>query len=124
MSNVDRFLKAQNSSYAGLSFCSRRIACGSKSGHWMWYVFPQIEGLGSSGPANAFAIGGEEEAAEFLRNPELRSRLFTITEVVAKQLSVGRATSFERLMGSHIDAKKVVSSLTLLRARCKETSPS
>jgi uncharacterized protein (DUF1810 family) len=66
-----------------------------------------------SGMSQAFAIDGEEEAAAFLRDAELRSRLLTITSTVAEELSTGRVPSLRTLMGSDIDAMKVVSSLTL-----------
>jgi len=58
-----------------------------------------------------FAIDGTEEAIEFLRDPVLCSRLVTIAQAVAEQLRKGKA--LRGLMGSDIDAKKVVSSLTL-----------
>ena len=66
-----------------------------------------------SGMTQRFALDGAEEAAEFLRDDELRSRLLTITGAVAEQLSSGRVASLRTLMGSDIDAKKIVSSLTL-----------
>jgi uncharacterized protein (DUF1810 family) len=62
-----------------------------------------------------YALEGEEEAAEYLRDPELRSRLITIAAVVAEQLTSEKPKSLAALMGSHIDAKKLVSSLTLFR---------
>ena len=69
--------------------------------------------MGTSESAQTFALQGEEEAAEFLRDPELRARLLTISRAVAEQVKTGRAKSLRVLMGSDIDAKKVVSSLTL-----------
>ena len=70
-----------------------------KRGHWIWYVFPQIDGLGMSGLSQAFALDGEEEAAEFLRDSELRSRLLTIASTVADQLGTGRAQSLRHTDG-------------------------
>ena len=113
MSRLERFREAQNSSYAGFESALAELRSGGKSGHWIWYVFPQIDGLGMSGLSQAFALDGEEEAAAFLRDAELRSRLLTIASTVAEQLSTGRVPSLRTLMGSDIDAKKVVSSLTL-----------
>src|SRR5262249_28591133 len=84
-----------------------------KRGHWIWYVFPQIDGLGTSGMSAGFALKGEEEAAEFLRDAELRSRLLAITRVVAELLLTGQERSLGALMASDLDARKVVSSLTL-----------
>ena len=115
MSRIERFREAQNSPHAGFESALDELRSGGKRGHWIWYVFPQIAGLGTSEAARAFALSGEEEAAEFLRDPELRSRLFAITEVVAEQLTAGRVKSLPALMGSDIDARKVVSSLTLFR---------
>ena len=113
MTRLERFREAQNSSSAGFDSALAELRSGGKSGHWIWYVFPQIDGLGMSGLSQAFALDGEEEAVEFLRDPELRSRLLTIASTVAEQLSTGRVASLRTLMGSDIDAKKVVSSLTL-----------
>ena len=111
MAGLDRFREAQNSSYEGFDSALEEVRTGGKSGHWIWYVFPQISRLGRSHDSQTFAIDGEEEAVEFLRDLELRSRLLTIAHAVAEQLRTGKALS--ALMGSDIDAKKVVSSLTL-----------
>jgi uncharacterized protein (DUF1810 family) len=113
MSRLERFKSAQDSSRSGFQSALDEIRSGGKTGHWIWYVFPQLAGLGSSGPAQLFAIDGEEEAAEFLHDAELRSRLLTITAAVAEQLRTRKATSLGALMGSDIDARKIVSSLTL-----------
>ena len=112
MSRLERFREAQNSSHAGFESALEELRTGGKRGHWIWYVFPQIEGLGTSAAARTFALDGEEEAVEFLREQELRSRLLTIAQAVAEELTTGRA-KLQTLMGSDIDARKVVSSLTL-----------
>jgi uncharacterized protein (DUF1810 family) len=111
VASLDRFKDAQDSSYEGFEFALDGVRTGGKSGHWIWYVFPQIDGLGTSGASQTFAIDGEEEAAEFLRDSELRSRFLRIAQAVDEQLKTGKA--LRALMGSDIDAKKVVSSLTL-----------
>jgi uncharacterized protein (DUF1810 family) len=113
MSRLDRFKEAQGFPHAGFESALSELRSGGKRGHWIWYVFPQISGLGASGISQRFAIEGEDEAAEFLRDSELRSRLLTISATVADQLRTGKATSLRMLMGSDIDATKVVSSLTL-----------
>jgi uncharacterized protein (DUF1810 family) len=113
MSRLDRFKDAQNDSQAGFASALGEVRRGRKVGHWIWYVFPQISGLGSSGPSMRFAIDDEDEAAEFLRDAELRGRLLTISDAVAEQLKAGKPSSLAALMGSDIDARKVVSSLTL-----------
>lgn len=113
MPRLEHFREAQNSRHAGFESALEELRTGGKRGHWIWYVFPQIEGLGTSAAARTFALSGEEEAAEFLRDAELRSRLLTITQAVAEELATGRTKSLRTLMGSDIDARKVVSSLTL-----------
>ena len=114
MSQLDRFHVAQASSDSGFESALEQLQTGGKRGHWIWYVFPQIKGLGGmSVPSQTFALDGAQEAAEFLRDAELRSRLLRITRVVAEQLRTGATKSLLALMGSDIDAKKVVSSLTL-----------
>lgn len=113
MSRLERFKAAQNSSRSGFESALDEIRTGGKRSHWIWYVFPQLDGLGASGTSQTFAIHGEEEAAEFLQDSELRSRLLTIADAVAEQLRTGKAASLRALMGSEIDARKVVSSLTL-----------
>ena len=111
MSGLQRFRDAQNASYSGFQAALEEIRTGGKSGHWIWYVFPQMSGLGSSGLSHTFAIDDEQEAIDYLRDSELRSRLLTITSAVADQLRHGK--SLRALMGSDIDARKIVSSLTL-----------
>ena len=113
MSRLERFKLAQESSQSGFQSALAEIRSGGKRGHWIWYVFPQLGGLGSSGPSQSFAIDGVEEAIEFLHDIELRRRLLTIAAAVAEQLRTRKATSLSALMGSDIDARKVVSSLTL-----------
>lgn len=111
MSRLARFREAQNSSPGGFKAALDELRAGRKRGHWIWYVFPQISGLGTSGASLTFAIDSQEEATEFLRDSELCSRLLAIANVVAEQLRTGKP--LRALMGSDIDAKKVVSSLTL-----------
>ena len=113
MSRLDRFKAAQNSPHAGFESALKEIRTGAKTGHWIWYVFPQIAGLGASGPSQTFAIADENEAVEFLRDSDLRHRLLTIASAVADQLRTGPTQSLRALMGSDIDVRKLVSSLTL-----------
>ena len=112
MTGLDRFKSAQSSSHTGFDAALQEIRTGGKTGHWIWWIFPQLQGLGQSGMSLAFGIEDEHEAEDFLRDPELRLRLATITGAVAEQLSPGRV-SLRSLMGSDIDATKLVSSLTL-----------
>jgi uncharacterized protein (DUF1810 family) len=111
MGRLERFRSAQGSPGSGFDDASAEIRAGGKTGHWIWYVFPQLEGLGSSATSRAFAIADAAEAADYLRDAELRSRLLAITLAVAEQ--IGRGRSLRALMGSEVDARKLVSSLTL-----------
>jgi uncharacterized protein (DUF1810 family) len=112
VSRLNRFQSAQDARHAGFDEALAEIRAGAKTGHWIWYVFPQIAGLGMSGASQAYAIEDEAEAIEYLRDPVLRSRLLEIATAVAEQLRTHH-TSLWALMGSEIDAQKVVSSLTL-----------
>lgn len=106
--DLDRFVEAQEGSYdAALA----EIRAGNKRSHWMWYVFPQIAGLGHSAMARRYAIGSLAEAKAYLAHPLLGPRL---RECVAA-LDQLAGTSAERLFGG-IDAVKLRSSLTLLEA--------
>jgi uncharacterized protein (DUF1810 family) len=111
MSPVERFTRAQDSADAGFESALEEIRTGRKRSHWIWYIFPQLAGLGTSSLSQQFAIDGQAEAIEFLRDTDLRSRLLTMTTAVAEQLRTGRP--LQALMGSDIDAQKLVSSLTL-----------
>jgi len=115
MSRLDRFKSAQASADSGFEFALAEIRSGGKRSHWIWYVFPQLAGLGMSPASQQFAIADEAEAIEYLRDPDLRSRLLTITTAVAERLHVRQPGSLRVLMGSDTDARKVVSSLTLFR---------
>lgn len=97
--------------YGGFESALDEIRGGAKRGHWIWYVLPQLGGLGSSHYSQIFAIDGLNEAVEFLQDLELRSRYLTIIQAIAAQLEAGKP--LRALMGSDIDTKKVVSSLTL-----------
>jgi uncharacterized protein (DUF1810 family) len=110
-SQLQRFITAQNQPRAGFDSALAEVRRGSKQGHWIWYVFPQLSGLGLSSLSQIYGINGIAEAVEYLRDPELRMRLVKITTVVAEQARMGIA--LEPLMGSPIDARKLVSSLTL-----------
>lgn len=74
--NLKRFLDAQESDYAG---ALAEISRGRKQGHWMWYIFPQIAGLGYSETAKFYAIQDLDEAGAYLAHPILGSRLIEIS---------------------------------------------
>jgi uncharacterized protein (DUF1810 family) len=113
--SLDRFHQAQGSDHtAGYDTALAEIRRGRKTTHWIWYIFPQIEGLGRSSNARAYAIRDLAEACAYLRDPLLRARYQEIADTVSEQLT--RGVALERLMGGRTDALKVVSSLTLVRA--------
>ncbi|MBI3403536.1 MAG: DUF1810 family protein [Acidobacteria bacterium] len=111
---LQRFLTGQDDAAAGFDAALDEIRAGRKTGHWIWYVFPQLSGLGGASMSQRYAIDGIQEAEEYLRHPELCARLLRITTAVADQLR--RGVPIEQLMGSTIDALKLVSSLTLFGA--------
>lgn len=102
---LKRFVTAQEGTYEQALAEIRR---GSKCSHWMWYIFPQIGGLGKSAAAQHFAIRSLAEAQEYLAHPLLGSRYEEC--VNALQDLVG--TSAEQVLGP-VDALKLRSSLTL-----------
>lgn len=111
---LERFHNAQDSRSAGYETAIAEIRAGQKRSHWIWYIFPQIEGLGRSSTARAYALRDLDEACDYLRDPLLSSRYQEIAEAVNEQLT--RGISLEHLMGTTVDALKLVSSVTLFRA--------
>jgi uncharacterized protein (DUF1810 family) len=113
--DLERFVTAQNT---GRTFerALAELRNGHKQSHWMWYVFPQISGLGHSPTSKAFAISSLEEAKAYLRHPVLGARLVECTRVVAGT----DGGSAEAIFGA-IDALKLRSSMTLfMRAASDE----
>lgn len=105
---LDRFVEAQASIYAE---ALAELRSGRKQSHWIWFVFPQIAGLGSSPTALYYAIASADEARAFLAHPLLGARL---RESVAAMLA-HRGRSAEAILGG-IDALKFRSSMTLFEA--------
>lgn len=103
--HLQRFVDAQDSVYEAVCL---ELRDGYKRGHWMWFIFPQIKGLGHSDMANRFAISSREEAAAYLQHPMLGHRLRECTRLV----SGVEGRSAEEIFGS-IDALKFRSSMTL-----------
>jgi uncharacterized protein (DUF1810 family) len=115
--SLDRFHSAQAGPDAGYDTALAEIRAGRKTGHWIWYVFPQLQGLGHSATARAYALRDLAEACAYLRDPVLRGRYEEIAGAVRAQLIRGLALT--QLMGSQIDALKLVSSLTLFRVAAR-----
>ena len=109
-----RFQQAQADSAAGYAAALRELQTTGKLGHWIWYIFPQLSGLGSSSQARRYAIQGRQEALEYLRDPVLGPRLLASTQAVLQRLKSGM--SLQELMGSELDVLKLISSLTLFEA--------
>jgi len=117
--SLQRFHQTQAESWAGYSQALQEIRMGRKRGHWIWYVFPQIAGLGRSDMAREYALRDLGEACDYLMDPVLRGRYEEICSAVHDQLESGVA--LETLFGSAIDCQKFVSSLTLFHAAASRT---
>ena len=88
---------------------------------WIWFVLPQLAGLGYSEMAQRYGIAGLDEARAYLADPLLRQRLAAVISVIDEQLSQP-GQSLEHLMGNGLDAAKTVSSLTLFEAAGLESA--
>ena len=115
MSDLDRFKQAQDSRHAGYATALAELRAGRKTSHWIWYVFPQLRGLGRSSMAVRYALADGGEAAAYLRDPLLAQRLVAATAAVRGHVAPvrGAGAPLDVVMGSDIDALKLVSSMTL-----------
>ena len=111
--SIDRFLAAQANPHAGFTTALRELRAGEKEGHWIWYVFPQLAGMGRSDVAIRFALEDASEACDYLADPTLRARLSEAVATVRRQVLPPHDIPLHTLMGGGIDAMKLVSSLTL-----------
>jgi uncharacterized protein (DUF1810 family) len=91
------------------------LSTGRKAGHWMWFVFPQIAGLGQSETSRKFAIASRAEAEAYLQHPRLGPRLIECAHI----LEASRTLSAIQIFGS-VDAKKLQSSMTLFMRAAPE----
>lgn len=110
--NLQRFLDAQRTTFDD---AISELTRGRKTSHWMWFVFPQITGLGRSDMAQLYAISSREEALAYLAHPVLGQRL---RQCVAALLSTSGRSAHE-IMGSPDDVK-LKSCLTLFAAVAPE----
>lgn len=108
--NLHRFVEAQDS-FSCYEKALAEVSQGRKQGHWIWYVFPQIVGLGRSYQANYYGIGSRQEAKAYLEHEVLQSRLYEITTALLQH----REKSAQAIFGG-LDAMKVCSSMTLFEA--------
>ena len=114
--DLARFVDAQDSG-GTYERALAELRAGRKSSHWMWFVFPQIAGLGRSGMAQRYAIGSLDEARAYLVHPVLGPRLIECASAVARHSD----RSAEQIFGG-IDAVKLRSSMTLF-ARAEPAEP-
>lgn len=109
--NIERFIQAQDF-YKSYETALVEIRNGCKLSHWIWYVFPQIKGLGHSAMSQEYAIGSLSEAIAYLENETLNSRLREA--VLAMMAHAGNLKPIDVL--GELDAKKFRSCLTLFDA--------
>jgi uncharacterized protein (DUF1810 family) len=103
--NLQRFIDAQHPIYGQVR---DELQAGQKESHWMWFIFPQVKGLGSSPTAQKYAISGIEEAKAYLEQPLLGYRLRECTQLV----NAVNGRSIEEIFG-YPDHLKFHSSMTL-----------
>ncbi len=111
---LQRFVTAQDGGVYDQALAELRR--GRKSGHWIWFVFPQLAGLGLSATSQFYAISGAAEAKSYLDQPVLGPRLIECAETVRETAPGANADS---IMGD-IDAVKLRSSMTLFAAVAPE----
>jgi uncharacterized protein (DUF1810 family) len=113
---LERFVEAQDS---GRTYATalHELRQGRKTSHWMWFVFPQVAGLGHSPMAQAYALASLDEARDYLAHPVLGPRLLECTAAVLTHTD----RSAEQIFGG-IDALKLRSSMTLF-ARADPDQP-
>ena len=102
---LDRFIQAQEIAYP---IALQEIKNGKKTSHWMWYMFPQLRGLGRSSMAHTYGIEGLNEAKAYLAHPVLSGRLYELCET----LLLHRDKRVEAIFGD-VDSMKLRSSMTL-----------
>jgi len=111
--SLERFVQAQASTYDHALLELRR---GRKEGHWMWFIFPQLRGLGVSENATYYGLRGLEEARDYVHHPLLGPRLEGATRAVLES-----KVALETLFGP-LDAMKFASCMTLFAAAAGEHS--
>ena len=106
INSLDRFVQAQTLMYPSVL---KQIQNGKKTSHWMWFMFPQLRGLGTSTMAHLYGISGLGEAKAYLAHPVLSGRLY---ELCSELLKHKDKTALE-IFGD-IDEMKLKSSMTLV----------
>ncbi len=113
--DLQRFVSAQEPVYDQV--CAE-LRAGRKTSHWMWYVFPQVVGLGFSGMSQRYAIGSRAEAQAYLAHPVLGPRLLECTALV----NAVEGRSLHQIFGSPDDLK-FRSCMTLFAACASDPAP-
>ncbi len=114
--SLERFLKAREKTYAG---ALAELKAGQKTGHWIWWVFPQLRGLGTSEYSVFYGLADQAEAKAYLEHPVLGARYRECVSVVHRHLCEGGVAPL-KLMGSEIDVVKLRSSLGLFAGLAAE----
>ena len=114
--DLDRYVAAQDSG-GTYRRAAAELSRGRKTSHWMWFVFPQIAGLGQSDMSRRYAISSLAEAKAYLAHPVLGPRLLEVSGIVAAI----RGSSAVKIFGG-IDARKLQSCMTLF-ARAAPSEP-
>jgi uncharacterized protein (DUF1810 family) len=109
MQSLERFVQAQLRAYP---LALAELRAGEKRSHWIWFIFPQIAGLGRSEMSQRYAIGDLAEARAYLAHPLLGARLADCTDTM---LGWADRRSTEEILGP-VDAMKFCSSMTLFEA--------
>ena len=105
--NLERFVNAQENSY---QIALGEIQNGQKRSHWMWFIFPQIDGLGASPISKKYSIKNQQEAQNYLNHNILGKRLIEITSVLMKVKKKSARSIF-----GYPDNLKLQSSMTLFK---------
>lgn len=115
--NLRRFVDAQEPVYRQ---ALAELAAGAKRGHWIWFIFPQLKGLGHTAMADHFGIGSRAEARAYLAHPVLGPRLRECARLLA---GLPGRPSIQSIAGS-TDALKICSSMTLFLEACPASADS
>ena len=105
--NLERFINAQENSY---KIALKEIQNGEKRSHWMWFIFPQIDGLGMSSMSREYSIKNQQEAKKYLDHNILGNRLIEITRALMKIEQKSARSIF-----GYPDDLKLKSSMTLFK---------
>ena len=112
INSLERFVEAQERTY---QVALSEVYNGNKRTHWMWYIFPQLRGLGRSSMAHIYGISGLEEAKAYLEHPILSERLYEICGALLEH----KGANIVEIFGD-IDTLKLRSSMTLFSLTSEE----